>query len=286
MREDDIQATLKSYIDNLPALPTSVSRILEICNDPASSPADLSKVISLDPVLMGRVMKLINSAYYGLNNRVTSLVRAIIMLGLNTVKNLALSTAVLGTIGIRDSHVLNMEEFWRHSLCVGVTSKIIAKKRGEQLKDLEEYFIAGLLHDIGKIPLNNKIPGEYKKAISHAEEHAVPLYEAEEYKLGCNHARVGQMIADNWNLNEGLCHVLSYHHAEYNGPHKALVYTVSVSNYFANLKEIGFSGNKYIREPDKTLFDYLEINLSDMENMVAEVEGAIENAKIFLRLAG
>ena len=88
--------SLARYVEKLPALPTCISKIMEVCNDPATSPADLSKVISLDPALMGRVLKLINSAYYGLNNKVTSLVRAIIMLGFNTVKNLALQYSNFG----------------------------------------------------------------------------------------------------------------------------------------------------------------------------------------------
>ena len=81
MAEADNLIILKNYISKMPSLPTSVSKILEICNNPTTSPADLNKVISLDPVLMGKVMKLINSAYYGLSQEVTSLVRAIIMLG-------------------------------------------------------------------------------------------------------------------------------------------------------------------------------------------------------------
>lgn len=117
------------YINKMPSLPTSVAKVMEISNDPNASPADLNRVISIDPVLMGRVMKLINSAYYGLNQRITSLVRAIIMLGINTVKNLALSTAILGNLGGKEHfQALNMDGFWRHSLCVGVTAKQIAKK--------------------------------------------------------------------------------------------------------------------------------------------------------------
>src|SRR5512133_808381 len=89
---------VRDYINGMPSLPTTVTKVLEICNNPRTSPSDLNHVISLDPVLMGRVLKLINSAYYGLGTQVTSLVRAIIMLGVNTVKNLALSTAIVGRL--------------------------------------------------------------------------------------------------------------------------------------------------------------------------------------------
>ncbi|MCL2879605.1 MAG: HDOD domain-containing protein, partial [Treponema sp.] len=152
----DLNGRIEEYIGNMPSLPTTVAKVLEVCNNPHTSPADLNHVISLDPVLVGRVLKLINSAYYGLGQHVTNLVRAIIMLGLNTVKNLALSSAVMGNLKTgKNSQGLDMEGFWRHSLCVGVAAKMLAKQRGIESKQREEYFTAGLLHDIGKIPLNS-----------------------------------------------------------------------------------------------------------------------------------
>jgi HD-like signal output (HDOD) protein len=110
MERDTMLRIIQSYVSKMPPLPVTVSKVLEICNNPKTSPVDLNQVISLDPVLMGKVMRLINSAYYSLPNQITSLVRAIIMLGINTVKNLALSTAVLSTLGkASDFQALNME---------------------------------------------------------------------------------------------------------------------------------------------------------------------------------
>src|SRR5215470_717593 len=115
LMETNFDRELEGYIKNMPSLPTSVVKVLEICNNPQTSPADLNHVISLDPVLVGRVLKLINSAYYGLGQSVTNLARAIIMLGINTVKNLALSTAVMSNMSSsKEALGLNMEGFWRH----------------------------------------------------------------------------------------------------------------------------------------------------------------------------
>jgi HD-like signal output (HDOD) protein len=123
----DVKEKIEEYIKNMPSLPTTVDKVMEICNNPQTSPADLNHVISLDPVLVGRVLKLINSAYYSLSQPVANLVRAIIMLGMNTVKNLALSSAVLGNLSVNKVPAgLNMDGFWRHSLCVGVAAKFIA----------------------------------------------------------------------------------------------------------------------------------------------------------------
>lgn len=279
---------LRAYIDKMPSLPTTVTKIMEICNDPRTSPADLNRVISLDPVLMGKVMRLINSAYYGLSQEITSLARAIIMLGINTVKNLALSTAILGTLGQKeDFHALNMDGYWRHSLGVGVTAKLIAKHRRVDPKVLEEYFIAGLLHDIGKIPLNNRFPQDYIVALGHSDRDNSSLFLAESEVFGMNHAQVGALILKAWNLDESIQDVILHHHKPqgYTGSHKELLYTVVLANYFANDFEIGFSGDRYPVRPPQGLCGALKVNMDMLEGMEEEVKREIERASIFLKLA-
>ena len=281
---------IKAYIERMPSLPTSVSKVLELCNDPQASPADLNRIISIDPVLMGKVMKLINSAYYGLNQEVTSLVRAIIMLGINTVKNLALSTAVLGTFGSSDDfQVLNMEGFWRHSLCVGVTSRLIAAERKIDRKILEEYFIAGLLHDIGKIPLNNRLATAYLEVMGLSDRENLPLHRAETQTIQINHCEVGKIIVENWKLSEEISDAVAYHHsvAEYQGAHADILYTVAFANYFASYAEMGFSGNRYPEQPDPSVSEYLEMDLTYLEDKMEDrVTAEIEKARIFLQIAG
>ena len=150
---------IRVFVDKMPSLSTTVGKVLEICSRTDTAPNDLNKVISLDPVLTGQVLKLINSAYYSLMNKVTSLTRAIIMLGLNTVKNLALSTAIIRCVGqAKKSKALPIKEFWAHSIGVGVTAKLLAAERGLPLAEREEYFVAGLLHDLGKIPFGDESP--------------------------------------------------------------------------------------------------------------------------------
>ncbi|MAG14259.1 MAG: phosphohydrolase [Spirochaetales bacterium] len=280
---------IDSYIERMPSLPTSIAKVLEVCNDPQASPADLNKIISIDPVLMGRVMRLINSAYYGLNQEITSLVRAIIMLGVNTVKNLSLSTAVLGTLGTTsDSQALNMEGFWRHSLCVGVTAKLIAWQRKIDRKFHEEYFIAGLLHDIGKIPLNNRLPKQYMEVIALMDSEAIALHDAETRIIGVDHSKVGGMIVDNWNLGAEIYDTISYHHAAgaYDGEFKDIIYTVAMANYFANVEEIGFSGDRYPQSLDPSIAGYLNFDIGYIEDELAHrVNTEIEKARIFLQVA-
>lgn len=282
-------STIKSYIQKMPSLPTTVTKIMELCNDPHTSPADLNHVISLDPVLMGKVMKLINSAYYGLNQEVTSLVRAIIMLGINTVKNLSLSTAILGTLKSGEiMDVINMDGFWRHSLCVGVTSKLIAKYRNVDQKRLEEYFIAGLLHDIGKIPLNNVISEDYLMAISYSDREHCSLYDSENKVISLNHTDVGKMIVDNWKLGSEIKDPVSFHHnvSSYTGENLEIIYTVAISNYFANTFEIGYSGDRFPERVENHIWKQLNISMDYLEDIEERVNGEIEKAQIFLRMAG
>lgn len=287
MSENSNIRKIKAYIGSMPSLPTTVAKVMEICNNPKTSPTDLDKVISLDPVLMGKVLKLINSAYYGLQNQVTSLVRAIIMLGVNTVKNLALNTAVLDKLADKSGfRALNMEGFWRHSLCVGVVAKLIAKKRGVDPQHLDEYFAAGLLHDIGKIPLNNVLSDEYIRAMSLADQERIALYLAEKRTIDIDHAEAGSMIADAWHLDGPIADAIAFHHntGAYEGPNESIILAVAVADYFANREGIGFSGCLYPEKLDISVFEKIGIQKSWLEEIDNIVSTEIEKASVFLKV--
>jgi len=280
---------INEYIDRMPSLSTTVTRVLEICNKPNTSPNDLNKVISLDPVLTGQVLKLINSAYYSLPNQITSLTRAIIMLGLNTVKNLALSTAILGTLKkSQTGDIMSMDDFWTHSICVGVTAKALANRRGVHVTMLEEYFVAGLLHDLGKIPMCARFLGEYEEALELAVLEQGPLERAESLIFGFDHGQVGQMIAEKWQLNATLVESLHYHHhpemaAE---EHKQIVALVSLANLYANVYELGGAGDRYVGEYS---IEHLEkaagVTWQELVEMQDLIEQEIAKAQIFLQVS-
>jgi HD-like signal output (HDOD) protein len=283
----DLNERIAEYIEKMPSLPTSAAKVLEVCNNPRLSPADLNYVISLDPVLVGRVLKLINSAYYGLDKRVTNLVRAIIMLGLNTVKNLALSSTVMNQLSSkRDPRGLNMAGFWKHSLCVGVTTKLLAKNRGIDPKLEEEYFTCGLLHDLGKIPLNTILSKGYLTTVKMADDLHTSLFRVEENTLGTDHCALGGLIVKAWKLEGAVGDVIMYHHqyGSYEGPHKDILYTVAVANWFASAREIGFSGNRYPENPSYEVWGALGVNQDLLSGLIATVNKEIEKAKIFLKV--
>ena len=285
--EADFEKTIAEYIKTMPSLPTSVTKVLEICNNPQTSPADLNHVISLDPVLVGRVLKLINSAYYGLGQPVTNLARAIIMLGINTVKNLALSTAIVGNLSSKKKSTgLDMEGFWRHSLCVGVSAKLLAKKRGMDSKITEEYFTAGLLHDIGKIPLNAVQPKEYMLTISVADRKRKSLFLVEDSTMGLNHAAVGAMISAAWRLEGAVGDaIINHHNCEgYSGNHKDVLFSVAAANRFASLSEIGFSGDRCPDTLPAVIWDELNVSREVFDELEEDVHSEISKAEIFLKI--
>ena len=284
---------LEHYIRQLPPFPSTVDKVLEICSESNTSPTDLTKVISLDPVLTGKIMQLINSAYFGFSRDIISLVRAVIMLGMNTVKNLVLGATVLDTFGKRRNfRALNMDMFWEHSLGVGVIAKLIAKKRNIDNRLLEGYFIAGLLHDIGKIPLNSKFSNEYMNIVRVPEKKPQPLFIAEKKNLGIDHTHVGNLIAEKWKLGEEISDTIAYHHnpEKFQGSQSDMLFVVILSDYYANSTGIGFSGNHYMEdfypEAVQYLEDHSDLSIDDIDAFSSEIKQEIEKAQIFLKVAG
>lgn len=282
-------ALIQKYIERMPSLSTTVTKVLEVCNTPSTSANDLNRVIALDPVLTGQVLKLINSAYYSLPNQINSLTRAIIMLGINTVKNLALSTAVLGSMGKEDSfRSLSMDAFWTHSLCVGVMAKALAKLKGIPGMMQEEFFVAGLLHDLGKIPLNNCFADEYRQALELSALEQGSLAKAEEMLLGFDHSRAGKMIAEKWQLNQALTELLLLHHSPENASedNRQLVSVVALANTYANLFDVGSAGDRY---PDMSRvaeqLALVGLKWYDISSLHQIVQQEIEKAQVFLQVA-
>lgn len=282
-RTDQVQG----FIERMPALSSTVTKVLEVCNRLDTSANDLNRIISLDPVLTGRVLKLINSAYYALPEQVSSLTRAIIMLGINTVKNLALSTAVVGALkGLNTQQALSSDQFWNHSLCVGVTGKALAAKRGLPYIERDDYFVAGLLHDLGKMPLLGCFSSDYSAVVGRAKQAHVALHQAEQELFGFHHGWVGKEIAEKWKLGSGISECLNFHHA----PEKAskdvhpMVATVELANIFVNKEEISAAGDPH---PDTShltgILQALDMNWEDVVGLKETVLENLEKAQAFIK---
>jgi len=213
INKDVAYKKIHTYILQMPSLSTTAAKIMQICNTSMPSPNDLNRVISLDPVLTGKVLQLINSAYYSRRSNVTSLTRAIIILGINTIKNIVLSSAIVKCINSSPGgDAVDMDFFWTHSIHVGVTAKLIAKEMGIPPTEQELFFLAGLMHDLGKVPLIQQFPKIYAQISKISIDKKTDVCLIENALLGFTHCTSGKMIAEKWQLGDSIKEALAFHH--------------------------------------------------------------------------
>ncbi|MEN8189446.1 MAG: HDOD domain-containing protein [Thermodesulfobacteriota bacterium] len=280
----DQRKQIERFIKRMPSLSTTVGKVMEICSRTDASPNELNKVISLDPVLTGQVLKLINSSYYSLVNKVTSLTRAITMLGMNTVKNMALSTAIIRSVsGSKKSRALPTRKFWAHSIGVGVSARMLAAVKEVPVLEREEYFIAGLLHDLGKIPFGD----EYGRVLARAKAEQAPLIEIERKMMGIDHQEVGAMIAEKWQLNAAITNCILHHHnVEKTEPEfRPQVAFLALANMYTNILDIGYAGDPFPPETEaEPLLECTGLDWSDLAAVSLGVEEEINRAQVFLQI--
>lgn len=202
-----------SMVDKVPAFPQSVHKILELTSSADCSPKELIQIIEHDPILTAKVLKLVNSAYFGLSRKVTSVNHAVVYIGINTIKNVAISVATSGVLPKENKAGLDMDAFWLHSLTVGVIARMLAKKISIPKNEQANYFVAGLLHDIGKVILAHFKPKDYAPVLHEVNTSNRLLFDVENELLGIDHAQLGGILAKKWQLPENLIDSISNHHA-------------------------------------------------------------------------
>lgn len=275
-------------LDSMPPLSPTVSKVIELANSPTSSPAELNRVISMDPVLTARVLKLINSAYFSLSQGVTNLTRAIVMLGVNTIKNLALSTALAGTLkGGGGKSGFDMDAFWEHSLSTAAMTRVLARESGVDAKILEEYFVAGLIHDIGKMIFEQQMPDDYKEVLEDASDSGISIIFSEQDILGASHDEAGLWLAQRWKLNSSLCEVIAKHHEPLTAtanPHLTCI--VAISDSLCKQRKLGFSGDEIVYEFPEEVYSTIKMDRIKVQQVTTDIRKDIDAARDFLRVAG
>ncbi len=198
-------------VTDLPTLPLMMSTITRLMQDPRTSAEELGRAIGTDPALVSKVLKLVNSAFYGFPGRISTITQAIVILGFSTIRNVVLTTSVLKAFGRNSAQKgFNIESFWEHSLLTGAIARALAIER--EANFTEETFIAGLLHDMGRIILSQKLTPEYEKVIAHWETKGGTWIEAEQAVLGLTHGEIGGWLAHKWNLPIPFIEVMRCHH--------------------------------------------------------------------------
>lgn len=195
-------------IDQIPTLPAVLVQVWELTHQESASAADVGRVLSGDPGLVGSVLRLANSAYFGFPRKVSTVTQAIVVLGFETVKALALGASVFGALGRRNG-TIDTDAFFRHSLATGLAARLLVERRAP--KDGAAAFCGGILHDLGKLVLAEFLP-DCRSALETALQKAMPYEEAEREAAGLTHNEIGQWFAERWNFPVELAAAIRWHH--------------------------------------------------------------------------
>ena len=278
---DLIQRRVLKRVNDIPSLPQFVIDTLKKLDDPKSSAQDVADKLSRDEGLVLRILRLANSAYYGLPRRITGVSEAISLLGFKTVKSIVLAASVYKFMdGSFTGYALDRGELWKHSLSVAFASRYLAKK----IKGLddEEAYVAGMVHDIGKIVLNDYVRFGYGIIAKLVEDDQVPFMDAERQVLGFDHAQVGGLIMEQWNLPETYMLAARNHHSpwelpEESKPHQVFVDVIHVANILCLMLGVGLGadGLQYKIHPESLerlgIAD-VEVLMSDLVDLMAKVD--------------
>jgi putative nucleotidyltransferase with HDIG domain len=232
---------LLTGVVSVATLPGVYLRLSAVVSDPRSSAADVGRVIAEDPGLTARLLKLVNSAMYGFPSKIETVSHAISIVGTAQLQDLSLATSVVRLFANVPEEFVTMESFWRHSVACGVSARALASRRREA--NVERYFVAGLLHDIGRPIMYMQVPDEARTAITRSRETGVPLFETEYELLGFDHTHVGHALLEKWKLPPSLREPVAHHHH----PERAQRFPVEtavvhVADLIANALRFGTSG--------------------------------------------
>lgn len=195
---------ISSRINDLPSMPIVIMNALEAINCPNSSANDLADILSKDQAITSQILKMVNSAYYGFPSQITTINRSIALLGMNKVRNIIMSVAAKPLMMSKSGKTL-----WEHSIRCAVGCEIISKQLG--LDDLDEAFIIGLLHDIGKTVLEMYYKKDYAEVIN-IVNNGVDIISAERQVIGITHTNMGEAVVLKWKLPLVVANCVKYHH--------------------------------------------------------------------------
>lgn len=274
---------LIAKVDDLPTLPRTVLRITEMVNDPRASARDLARIITDDQVLTARLLKLVNSSFYGFPQRVSTVTGAIVLIGFDAIRNLLLTTSVFDLFPSRTSRDRRHQEaLWDHSLGCAIGAKAI----GEVLRyeKLEELFVAGLLHDIGKIVAMTLLPEAFARITQRAIQDRLLIATAEAEALGCTHADIGRLLAQRWNLPAKLITLIERHHdPAAAGAWAVEASVVHVADILTRALGLGSGGDDTMPSLDRSAWELLKLKTGSLDGIMATMLDEFDDIGSFLR---
>ncbi len=257
--------SLLSRIADVPTLPTSVLRVMQMIEDPFCSSSDLAKVIQADPAMAAKVLKLANSSYYGFRQKIGNVPQAVTLLGFATLKNTLLAAAVFDMFRVAGTG-FDLNALWKHSVTTATAAKLIAKR--VRYPQSEKAFTAALLHDVGKIILARFLPQALSEIVDTVLGEQMAMYDAEKKVLGLSHPALGAWTLGRWGLPSPIVEAVEFHHhptrAQTSFDLAAIVY---LANILAHRSGIGSGGDTMMREMDPMVLEYFSLTESDMRDL-------------------
>ena len=286
-QQELIQSAIQE-ISHIATLPEVTMKIIQLVEDPDSTAQDLNKVISNDPALGARILKVVNSAFYGLPGQIGSINRAIVLLGLNAVKNIAIAASLAKLFrGGKICNNFDAHDLWRHSIASATATRLLADKVGLGLPD--EAFLAGLIHDLGiMVEIQARRPKfvEVMQKLDHDE--SATLRSFEQQIIGATHEQFGAALCKLWKFPTSFAYVTGFHHHPWDLPenHRTLACLVYIADIIVAKLGIGFTRGTEHQEIPATLLEELKLTLQEVEVVSTQVPEAMEEAATCFNLGG
>lgn len=284
MVQPDKRITIQ-LIEKLPALPVTVIRIIKIASDETSSTAELGDVASKDQALSSTILRLVNSAFYGHFRKITSIRQAIVILGFNTVKSLAMGISVFQSKPQSGRQVFDRNRFWVHSIGVAVCAKRLAEVSGEvSSTEAESIFLCGLLHDIGKVVFDNYFNEDYQAVAETAKRAKRWIGDVEKELLGIDHCEAGHYLAQKWQFPPVLEEAIRYHHdIEKCVPDTRKAATlVHAADHICRKLKLGYGGDDVVTSIDLTAIKLIGLSEEVMAGVMGDMDMEKEAIEAFV----
>jgi HD-like signal output (HDOD) protein len=282
--QKNIKQTIEK-ISSLPSHPVVIERITRLLSNPRTSAEDIGKAMTTDQSLATKALKLVNSAFYGFPGRISTLSHAIVILGFSTIKNIVLTASIFDSFRGKGMDVegFNLERLWYHSIACGAAAQAIAKTVGGSEK--EECFIAGLIHDIGKIILCHYLPDDFKSVIVHTRTNNVLFYESEKALFDTCHDEIGGYLVQCWNLPKNLQNAARYHHQPSPAhDHYQTSAIVHAADIFVRALDYGNGGDDKMPVMSEQVWKTLNLENVSLVSLFDNIKDEIEKAAVFFQL--
>lgn len=260
----------------LPALPQVFLELQQAIGSRSTSADDLAEIISQDPGLTAFLLRMVNSAFYSLPMQIDTISRAVTVVGVNQLSTLAVGTSVMSLFKDVPADVIDMEQFWKHSICCGLIARRLCRMTGKG--DPERAFVSGLLHDIGQLILLQVEPERATAVHAHARAKDEVLFVAERALLGFDHATLGGMLLRKWNFPYVLVSAVLEHHQPKPGHKEAEPLLVHCAETIATGLGVGSSGEFFVQPPSPEGWASMNFTPERMDEMVADLDEELEEA--------